>query len=198
MKVKGLLYALAGSLFLISASWKPSAIPAVFKEQMTMEDRKLEVTAKAYSPEESRHILHTDLIDMGYIPVEVTIRNQGDHAYAISMASTAMNSARPKDVAWTFTKGTIPRAIGWKVLSFVFWPFTIPSTIDSIHCFKKHRSIVKVLTAKGFKEIDEVVLPYSLVKRLLYVPKDSFYDTFSVSMEDLNADELVVIPIKVC
>lgn len=198
MKIKGLIYALAGSLFLISASWKPSAIPAVFKEQMTLEDKKLEVTARVYSPEESSQILHTDLIDMGYIPVEVTIRNQGDHAYTISRACTAMSSAKPKDVAWTYTKSGIPRAIGWKVLSYVFWPFTIPSTIDSIHSFKKHRSIVKVLTAKGFKEIDEIVLPYSLVKRLLYIPKDSFYDTFSVSMEDLNADELVVIPIKVC
>jgi hypothetical protein len=198
MKVKSLIYALAAALFLISASWKPSPIPAVFKEQMTMEDKKLEVTAKIYSPEESQQILQADLIDMGYIPVEVTIRNQGDHAYAISMASTALNSARPTDVAWTYTKGGIPRAIGWKVLSLVFWPFTIPSTIDSIHSFKKHRSIIKVLTAKGFKEIDEIVLPYSLVKRLLYIPKGSFYDTFSVSMEDLNGDQLVVIPVKIC
>jgi len=197
MKIKVLLYGIAGSLFLICASWKPTPIPAVFKEDLTMEDKKLQVAAKAYTSAESRHILQTDLLDMGYIPVEVTIQNQGDHAYGISMASTAMSSARPKDVAWTYTKAGIPRAIGWKILSWVFWPFTIPSTIDSIHSFKQHRSLVKVLTAKGFKEVDEVVLPYSLVKRLLYIPKGSFYDTFSVSMEDLDGDELVVIPVKV-
>jgi ketosteroid isomerase-like protein len=197
MKLKGLVYALGGTLFLIFASWKPSPIPPVFTEEFTLEDRKLQVTAKAYTAEESRQILQTNLIGMGYIPVEVTIQNQGDHAYAISMASTAMSSARPKDVAWKYTVAGIPRAIGWKVLSYVFWPFTVPSTIDSIISYKKHRSIVKILTAKGFKEVDEVVLPYSLVKRLLYIPEKSFYDTFSVSMEDLNGDELVVVPVKV-
>jgi hypothetical protein len=51
------------------------------------------------------------------------------------------------------------------------------------------------LTAKGFKEVDEVVLPYSVVKRLLYIPQASFYNTFSVSMEDLDGDELVVVPV---
>ena len=197
MKLKGLIYAVTGCLFLICASWKSTPVPSAFTEDFTLEDKKLQVTAKTYTAEESCHILKTDLEDMGYIPVEVTIQNQGDRSYAISMASTAMSSARPKDVAWKYTRSTIPRAIGWKVLSYVFWPFTIPSTIDSIHSFKKHRSIVKVLTAKGFKEVDEVVLPYSLVKRMLYIPKNAYYDTFSVSMEDLNGDELVVVPVKV-
>jgi hypothetical protein len=85
--------------------------------------------------------------------------------------------------------------VGWRILSFFFWPLMVPSTIDSVVSFKKNRMLLKSLTAKGFKEIDEIVLPYSLVKRLLYIPQEAFYNDFSVSMEDLDGDELVVIPV---
>ena len=197
MKVKYLIYPLVGALFLISATWREGSLPAVFSEQMTLEDKELTVSGRVYSAKDSDHILHTDLVARGYVPVEITIQNQGDHAYAISAASTAMSSAKPSEIAWKITKKAIPRGVGLKILSFVFWPFTFASTVDSIHTFKKHKSLVKVLTAKGFKEEDEIVLPYSLVKRILYIPEKAFYTTFSVSLQDLNSEELVVIPIVV-
>jgi hypothetical protein len=197
MKIKHLLYPLVGAVLLIGATWKEGTLPAVFSDEMTLEDKELSVSAKAYSAEDSKHILHTDLVAKGYVPVEVTIQNQGDHSYAISAASTSMSSHKPKDIAKKLTKGALPRAIGFKILGFFFWPFMIPGTIDSIYSYKKHKSLVKVLTAKGFKEIDEVVLPYSLVKRILYIPEKAFYATFSVALEDLTADELVVVPVEV-
>jgi hypothetical protein len=164
---------------------------------MTLEDKELEVSARAYTADESIKILKADLTAKGYVPVEVTIRNQGNESYAVSGASTAMSSAKPKEIAWKFTKKGIPRALGLKALSLIFWPFTIASTIDSIYSFKKHTSLVKVLKAKGFKEVDEIVLPYSLVKRIIYVPQEAFYATFSVSLENLDSKELVVVPVEV-
>lgn len=195
MKFKHLIYPSFGALLLIGAT-KNTTLSAVFSEEMTLEEKELMVSARIYSREESQQFLHLDLERKGYIPVEITIQNQGDHAYAISAASTAMSSAKPSEIAWKVTKGAIPRGIGLKIFSFLFWPFMIPSTIDSIYTFKTHKSIVKVLTAKGFKEKDEIVLPYSLVKRVLYIPEASFYATFSVSLEDLTANELVVIPVS--
>jgi len=80
---------------------------------------------------------------------------------------------------------------------FFFWPFAIPGAIDSIHTFKKHRSVVKTLKTKGFKEDAEAILPYSLIKRVLYVSQDSFFKRFTVALEDVTGDELVVIPVEV-
>ncbi len=195
MKFKSLVYGILGCVVLMSAVWKPAPAPVNFTHNLTLEDKKLQVSARVYSAEESEHILKVDLVDKGYVPVEVTIQNQGDHKYAISMASTAQKSEKPKDVAWKFHKGSVARGIGWRIISFFCWPLSIPSAIDSIVSYKKNRSVLKSLTAKGFKEVDEVVLPYSVVKRLLYIPQASFYNTFSVSMEDLDGDELIVIPV---
>jgi hypothetical protein len=195
MKFKGFIYGILGCAILMSAVWKPAPVPINFTHNLTLEDKKLQVSARVYSAEESEQILRVDLVEKGYVPVEVTIQNQGDHSYAISMASTAQKSEKPKKIAWKFQKASIARAVGWKIVSFFCWPLSIPSAIDSIVSYKKNRSILKTLTAKGFKEVDEVVLPYSVVKRLLYIPQASFYDTFSVSMEDLDGDELVVVPV---
>lgn len=195
MKLKNLVYGILGCAILMSSVWKPAPVPASFTHNLTLEDKKLQVSARVYSAEESEHILKVDLIDKGYVPVEVTIQNQGDHKYAISMASTAQRSEKPKNVAWKFHKGSVARGMGWRIVSFFCWPLMIPSAIDSIVSYKKNKSLVKSLIAKGFKEIDEVVLPYSVVKRLLYIPQEAFYNTFSVSMEDLDGDELVVVPV---
>ncbi len=195
MKLKSFIYGILGCVILMSAVWKPASVPVNFTHNLTLEDKKLQVSARVYSAEESEHILRVDLVDKGYVPVEITIQNQGDHSYAISMASTAQKSDKPKDVAWKFHKASVARSVGWRIVSFFCWPLSIPSAIDSIVSYKKNRSVLKALTAKGFKEVDEVVLPYSVVKRLLYIPQASFYNTFSVSMEDLDGDELVVVPV---
>ncbi len=193
MKLKQLLGCIAGSLLLIAATSRPISIPEAFSETLTMDDRELKVSARVYSADESEHFLHADLLAKGYVPVEITILNEGDHTYGISAASTAMNSAKPKEIVSKLTRGAMVRGIGLRVLSFFFWPLMIPSTIDSIHTYKKRGSLTRVLTAKGFKQFEEIVLPYSIVKRVLYVPKEAFYETFSVALEDLSSKELVVI-----
>jgi hypothetical protein len=195
MKFKRFVYGIAGSAILMSAVWNPIPTPVHFTDDLTLEDKKLKVSARIYSAKESEQVLNVDLVDKGYVPVEVTIQNQGNHSYAISMSSTALRSDRAKDVAWKYHKASVARGVGWRIVSFFCWPMMIPSTIDSIVSFKKNRSLVKSLKARGFKEKDEIVLPFSLVKRLLYVPQEAFYDTFSVSMEDLDGDELIVIPV---
>ena len=197
MKFNNFIYPILGA-FLLLGTTKSTTLAEVFSEEVSLEERGVAVSARVYSREESQQFLHLDLEGKGYVPVEITIKNPGDHTYTISACSTAMSSAKPQEIAWKVTKGAIPRGVGLKIFSLFFWPFMIPSTIDSIHTFKTHQSFIKTLTAKGFKETDEIVLPYSLVKRVLYIPEASFYANFSVSLEDLTADELVVIPVSAC
>ena len=144
MKLKSFIYGILGCAILMSAVWYPSSVPFNFTHNLTLEDKKLQVSARAYTAEESKHILRVDLVDKGYVPVEVTIQNQGDHSYAISMASTAQKSDRPKDVAWKFHKASIARAVGWKIVSFFCWPLSIPSAIDSIVSYKKTDRLLRL------------------------------------------------------
>lgn len=200
MKYKDLFYvsilSILASFNLINVS-PIKSVKSMIDSSFSLKDQPLHVSTRLLTSEESQILLKHDLIEKGYQPVEVTISNSGSHTYQISRASTSLPCAKPEEVAWKETRGSIPHGIGFKVLGFFFWPFAIPSAIHSIHTIKKHRSIVQVLTAKGFKDDAETVLPYSLVKRVLYIPREQFTKTFTFALEDLTGDELVVIPITV-
>lgn len=172
-------------------------VPSLLTSPFSLKDKALEVSVRALSKEESTSILKYDVIGKGYKPIEVTITNQGSHTYEISRASTSLPCATAKEIAWKHTKGTIPRGLGLKILGFIFWPFSIASGVEGIATIKKHKQIVKVLNAKGFKDEAEQIVPYSLTKRVLYIPEDKFEKTFSVALEDVTGDELVVIPVEV-
>ncbi len=172
-------------------------VPSLLTAPFSLKDKALEVSVRTLSKEEGASILKYDVTGKGYRPIEVTITNQGSHTYEISRASTSLPCATAKEIAWKHTKGTIPRGLGLKILGFIFWPFSIASGIEGIVTLKKHKQIVKVLNAKGFKDKAEQIVPYSLTKRVLYIPEDKFEKTFSVALEDVTGDELVVIPVEV-
>lgn len=188
----------ASSIFFISATHRPlpkMAIKAPSEISLAAPDLKL--SARVYTTDDSKEFLHKDLIARGYIPVEVSIHNNTGKSYAISAASVPMACATAKQVAWSVSKGALPRSIGLKIASIFFWPFMIPSTIDTIHTYKNHKALVKDLTAKGLKTDDEVIPPYAAAKRVLYVKKDSMRDEFSFSLQEVGGKDLQVIPIKI-
>lgn len=197
MKYKELFYLSVVSVLLSFNIINRSPVNLLIDSAFSLQDAPLQLSTRILTSDESQTILNHDIIAKGYTPVEVTIANSGSHTYEISRASTSLPCAKAEEIAWKHTKGAIPRGIGLKILSFFFWPFMIPSAIDSIHGLKSHRSIVKILSAKGFKDDAEIVPPYSLVKRVLYIPTDKFQSTFTFALEDVTGDELVVIPIKV-
>lgn len=163
----------------------------------SLKDQPIQISTKLLTASESQSILKHDLIARGYKPIEVTISNSGSHIYTISRASTSLACATAEDIAWKETRGSIPTGIGLKALSFIFLPFAAVSMIDSIHTIKKHRSIVQILKAKGFKDEAEEILPYSLVKRVLYIPNEQFVKNFTLALEDITGDELIVVPVEV-
>ncbi|MBS0615582.1 MAG: hypothetical protein JSR58_03400 [Verrucomicrobia bacterium] len=197
-KHKHIIWILVTSIMFLTAGWKSQPTMSMASPKpVSFKGQGLELAAKVYSSEDSKEYLHRDLIAQGFIPVEVSINNNTGKSYAISGASVPMSCATPSQVAWSITKKSLPRSIGLKIASFFFWPFMIPSTIDSIHGYKSHRSMVKDLTAKTLKEKDEVIPPYAAVKRIIYVKKDSMRNDFSFSLQEVGGKDLKVVPLKV-
>jgi hypothetical protein len=197
MKNKSLLLAIVAiSLFFIGSSWN-NYRPLSLQTELSSfgeENGGVKITAKAYTSDESQAFLHQNLLNKGYAPVELVIHNNTANAYTLSAASVPLLCDRGNDVAWSITKKAIPRGVGLKVLGFLFWPFTIPSAIDTIVTYKKHQSLTKDLTAKTLKEQEEIVPPYASITRVLYVKSEGFRETFSVSLQDIESKELLVIP----
>lgn len=198
---KGLVwFAGALSLFLITSSMNhhhSSVMPAILIEASAFDTMKkgLKISAKTYDATLSQNYLNHDLVRKGYTPVELKVQNNSAESYALSAASVALPNATASEVTWSVTKSAIPRGIAFKIASLFFWPLMIPSTIDSIITYKAHTTLKKDLEAKALKEQDEIVTPYTTVTRVLFVHTDGYYKDFSVSLEDVDSKELVVVPI---
>ncbi len=147
------------------------------------------VTAKSFTPDESKFLLGHDLISRNIVPIQVDVQNNTANEYSLCASSVDLPHVDPSNLAFIVCKSAIPRAIAWKIVSFFFWPLMIPSTIDGIRTYNHYKNLRKDLNAKSLKEKGEVVAPYSIYHRVLFVPKSEVKETFAVTLIDLETLE---------
>ncbi len=190
---KLLLFAigLLTTVFLLTTSFQRqqihplNSIALELLPDFSLKQAHIQVFAKAMTKDESKQNFGHDLISRGVVPLQLTIQNNTSDEYSICPSSVDLPRIEASKIAFKVTKSTIPRAIGYKIASFFFWPFMIPSTIDSIRVMSHHKKLKKDLIAKSIRQ--EVVAPYSLYHRVLFVPKDKFETRFKVTLIELES-----------
>jgi hypothetical protein len=161
--------------------YKIESLPAlILGEEGFSQNSQIQIAAKAYNAEESKKFLKNDLLKWGYRPIQISIDNQSPDSYSLSPDSIELPSVDAKKVAKIAIKASIPRSIGLKAASLLFWPFAIPSTIDSVKTFHSYSILKKDLSSKVVKQ--ETVAPYSVFNRIVFVSSDKYQDQFDVTL----------------
>ena len=120
------------------------------------------------------------MLKWGYQPVQLTIENQSPDPYLVNPESIGLPLVSPKKVAGKFSGSSLPGALGLKIAGFIFWPFSIPSTMHGIKTLQSQQAIKKDLTVKSVKE--EIIAPYSTMNRVFFVESKKYKDSFSVTL----------------
>ncbi len=150
---------------------------------------KVSVEAKLYDAEESKHYLRRDLLDRGYQPIQITIVNHSQHTLGLSSQGIeGVELAGVNEVAGAILLKGLPRSIAYKVAAALFWPFAIPSVIDSFRSFHAHEKLRLDYYAKTLKNLEEFIPPYAKVQRVIFVPKDKVPESFSLSLFDFDSE----------
>lgn len=184
------LLALA-SAFLLTTGWDRyqthslQSVAAELLPTFSLKHAKVNVMAKAMSPDESKQNFGHDLISRGVQPLQLSIQNNSSDEYSLCPSSVDLPRIEPSKIAFKITKAAIPRGIAYKIAGLFFWPFLIPSTIDTIRVLSHHEHLKKDIMAKSMK--DEVIAPYSTFHRVLFVPKEEFKQTFKVTLIELDS-----------
>jgi hypothetical protein len=183
--------AILASVFLLTTGFQRlqlHPLKAVTSEMLptfSLEESRVIVVAKVMSPEESKQNFGHDLLSRGVKPLQLTIQNNTSNEYSLCPSSVDLPRLSASKVAMKITKSSLPRSIGYKIASFFFWPFMIPSTIDGIRVLSHHQKIKKDIAGKSLKE--EVLAPYSTFNRVLFVPEDKIQETFKVTLIDIES-----------
>lgn len=142
--------------------------------------KRVIITSKVFNASDSKKYLSRDLLSRGFQPIQLTIHN--NTTSTVSIEDVDMPQVAPSKVALKVTKDAVPRAIGYKIASLIFWPFMIPSTIDGIRTLNTHSKMVADFEAKAVKS--EAILPYSVVQRILFIKDKDFKKHTKVQIYD--------------
>lgn len=152
-------------------------------------EEKVVIAAKAYNSQECKHYLGHDLTSRGVVPFEISIANYSSRQYSICASSVDLPHLDPKDAALRVTKSAIPRAVAYRVASLIFWPISVPAAIDGFRFSSNHRKLKNTYRLKALKEKGEIVAPYSIYHRLLFIPEEEANLQFTVTLIDLETLE---------
>lgn len=159
--------------------------------------RGVHIRAKAYTAEESRAYLKRNLLSSGLTPIQVTIQNNTEKPYILSKKGVDLPELSAGSVAQTVNRGYIPRSIAFKVAAFFFWPFMIPSAIDTILTLRYHYELKGDYAAKSVKQQGEVLLPYSTTHRVIFVRNQHLTQEFTLYLQDPQSARYSPYPTKI-
>ena len=187
-------------LFALFTPWttnKTAHLPTVSTHagQTTfLEADTIHIVAKAYTSEESKKYLKKDLLKYGYQPIQLTIQNHSMEEISLSSGSVDLPQAKSSSVAKKIMASAVPRGVILRVASLFFWPVMIPSTIDSVITLKSYKIIKNDLESKLVKK--EVIAPYSIYNRIVFVPKSEFKDSFDINLIEMKTLATKVVHIE--
>jgi hypothetical protein len=117
-------------------------------------------------------------------PVQITIQNNSAKSFCLSTESVDLDNLSASVVASCVHRSYIPRSIGFKVAAFFFWPFVIPSVIDSIVTYSHHKKMKQDYAAKSLKDEGEVLVPYSTTHRVIFVKPQNLQEYLTLYLSD--------------
>lgn len=165
-------------------SYQPQTLPFVGSMLEPFAQEGIHISAKAYSVRDSIVYLDRDLLYRGLQPLQVTIQNNTGRSYFLSNSGVDLLNVPPKAIARKITQSAIPRSIALRIAGFFFWPIIIPATIDSVITMKTHFNIKRDYYAKSIKDRPELIVPYSTVNRIIFLPADQMTDTFTLYLQE--------------
>lgn len=160
-------------------------------------ERGVHIRAKAYNAEESRAYLKRNLLSKGVVPIQMTIQNNTGESYILSKNGLDLDELSAGAVAHTVNRNYIPRSIAFKIAAFFFWPFIIPSAIDTVLTLRYHFELKRDYAAKSVKEEGEVLLPYSTTHRVIFVRNQHLTQDFTLYLQDLQSGRYSPYPTKI-
>lgn len=151
-------------------------------KHLLKEEGEVRIWMKALTQEESEVYMKKDLLSINVQPVEIIIDNASADSYYFSPRSIDLPLVEERDILKKMFTSFLPRQIGFQVASLFFWPFMIPSTIDSLLSNKSYRKLAKQLLSKSVRE--ESIAPYCTVHRIFFLEKDTHTEEFCVTLEN--------------
>ena len=145
------------------------------------------LAAKTFTLQDCKKYLDRDVLEEGYVPIQITIINQSNKQYIFSPSMINMPSATPDQVAVLVETSTVGRATSYGVGALFWRPLAIPAVVDGVKSHEANEELDKDYATKDLG--NEVIQPYSTLNGLIFVPKESYKSNLSLTIADKNGND---------
>jgi len=150
------------------------------------------IAARAFTKADCKRYLKRDVIRKGYQPVQIYIENDTDISYLFSTSRVTLPTVPPEEVSkqlHTSSASRIARHGGATLLASPL--FAVPVVVDGFKSSEANEILDRNFLAKAAR--DCVIPPHSHANMILFVPRESFQKTFSITLIDEKTNK----PIKI-
>lgn len=165
---------------------------AFHSPQVKNED--VQIVARAFDKDDCYTYLDRDVTKKGYQPVQLFIQNNSDKNYLFSLNRISLPCARPDEVADKVHTSTVGRVVGYGAGALIFWPLVIPAIVDGIKSSEANTALDSDFQAKTAR--DQVIHAHSHVNTLIFVPVNSYQNTFDLTLLEQDSQEIKTLNVK--
>lgn len=156
------------------------------------------ISWKAFDKQDCEKYLDRNVIAEGYIPVQLTIRNNSTDPMYLNPSNFNVPLSSPNEVADKVHTSTGGRVAAWGVGGLVFFPLFIPAVVDGFKSANANTALDADYTAKALKE--QTIQPHSVFNGVVFIPKEHASETIEMFLVNQKTNEKVVfseIPLSV-
>ncbi len=188
-KSLGLLFVL--SLAAGCARYETAALCS-FPAEEIHECQGVSIAARAFTRAQCKHYLDRDVIRQGYQPVQIYIENLSDSAFFFSPNWLTLPAAPPEEVSKKVHSSTLGRVAGYGAAALLASPlFAIPAVVDGFKSAEANANLDQDFLVKAAR--DCIIPPRSHVNMVLFIPKEAYEETFTVTL----VNEITQKPLKI-
>ena len=173
----------ASSLSTLSSS---AAVPSAKNSNIT-------AAWKVFDKNDCQTYLGRNLLAEGYVPVQMTIRNQSEDPLYLSADNFSISLPSPARVAKTVHTSTGGRVAAWGIPGLIITPLLIPAIYDGILSSNANDSLDADYQSKALS--DHIIQPHSHFDTIIFVPKGKIKQSIEMFLINETTQEKIVIPI---
>lgn len=147
------------------------------------------ISWKAFDTHDCQTYLGRDVLSEGYIPVQLTIRNNSTDPMYLSPNNFNHPLSSVDQVASTVHTNTSGRVLAWGLPGLFFTPLFIPAFVDGIKSKNANEALDADYTAKALSE--QTIQPHSSFNGVVFIPKERAGQTMEMFLVNLTTNKKV-------
>ena len=188
-------YSLTALLVLIvfsgCAKYQPGVLASLQPEFAPYSEEKSGITlsVQKLTSGDSKRILNRDIIEKGYQPIQITVKNDTKKYVLFSNQGVNLPTVPAQEVADKVHTSTTGRAAAYGVAGLFIWPLLIPAVVDGVGSAQANEKLDRDYDAKVMGQV--VIQPYATHNGLIFVPVSELQDSFEIILVDRETKEKI-------